>query len=249
MVFTVFLPSICVPNIHKPIPLPRPTRQQLLCSEYNNLNPDWSTVITLDDFRFGVPMYIEVGVFDFDARAIGEKESRLAREGTDRNEKVVDCSVPTSGLESKEGFPHKIMGTALFEVGDILGSRGSVQSKLLTKGAGVVCCQIEKRRLDGEQGRVRFKLRAEKLSGVRSFGRKSSPYFHLFRKVERPTGATWCVHYIDDGDDVCLPGSMKTVIAFSRIAFLAGMTHTHRVCVCVCVCVYGERSIVDCDVL
>jgi hypothetical protein len=89
-------------------------------------------------------------------------------------------------------FPHRVMGTALFEVGEILGSRGNVGSKSLQTG-GAVYAHIERCREDGEKGKFRFQMRAFRLKNCQNLGRTSSPFFELLRKVERPTGATWYV--------------------------------------------------------
>jgi len=89
-------------------------------------------------------------------------------------------------------FPHKVMGTALFEVGQVLGARGNVGSKSLQTG-GALYVHIE--RCSGETGRLRFLLRGFKLQNIQTLGRTSSPFYELYRKVERPTGATWISVY------------------------------------------------------
>ena len=87
-------------------------------------------------------------------------------------------------------FPHPVMGTALFEVGDILGSRGNTRSKELQRG-GMVNVNIERCREDGLKGKLRLQLRAHKLKNQQRVGKTSSPFFEMLRKVDRPTGATW----------------------------------------------------------
>lgn len=82
------------------------------------------------------------------------------------------------------------MGTALFEVGAILGSRGNTGSKNLQTG-GAVYVNIERGRENGLKGKFCFKLRAFRLKNTQSFGQTSSPFFEMLRKVDRPTGATW----------------------------------------------------------
>ena len=89
-------------------------------------------------------------------------------------------------------FPHKVMGTALFEVGQVLGARGNVGSKSLQTG-GALYVHIE--RCSGETGRLRFLLRGLKFNNVQTLGRTSSPFYELYRKVDRPTGATWISVY------------------------------------------------------
>jgi hypothetical protein len=158
---------------------------------FNNLNPKWATIVFLDGYRFGVPFYIEVGVFDFDAKAAGTTEAKLQMNDAHTNLNVV-CDASSRNLLRNGQFPHRVMGTALFEVGEILGSRGNVGSKSLQTG-GAVYAHIERCREDGAHGKFRFQMRAFRLKNVQTLGRTSSPFFEMLRKVERPTGATWYV--------------------------------------------------------
>jgi hypothetical protein len=159
------------------------------CSVFNNLNPKWATIIFLENYKFGVPFYIEVGVFDFDARTVGESEGRLQLNDAVKNLNVV-CDASSRDLLRNGKFPHRVMGTALFDVGEILASRGNVGSKSLQTG-GSVYAHIERNQESGKKGKFRFKLRAYKLRNMQKFGSTSSPFFELSRKVDRPTGATW----------------------------------------------------------
>jgi hypothetical protein len=161
-------------------------------SVFNNLNPAWSTVIFLEGYKFGVPFYIEVGVFDFDARQAGASERELQLHDALSNVNIVSNASSRKLLRNGQ-FPHKVMGTALFEVGEILGARGNVGSKSLQTG-GAVYAHIERCREDGEKGKLLFQLRGLRLKNVQTFGSTSSPYYEMLRKVERPTGATWYVH-------------------------------------------------------
>ena len=156
-------------------------------SSFNNLDPTWATIIFLEGYKFGVPYYIEVGVFDFDAKAAGTTEAKLQLNDAHTNLNVV-CDASSRNLLRNGRFPHKVMGTALFEVGEILGSRGNVGSKSLQTG-GAVYAHVE--RSDGQQGKFRFQMRAFRLKNTRMLGQSSSPFFEISRKVERPTGATW----------------------------------------------------------
>jgi hypothetical protein len=158
-------------------------------SVFNNLNPAWATIIFLEGYKFGVPFYIEVGVFDFDARQAGTSERELQLHDAHSNLNVVSDASSRNLLRNGQ-FPHRVMGTALFEVGEILGSRGNVGSKSLQTG-GAVYAHIERSKEDGEGGKLRFQLRAFRLKNLQSLGSKSSPFFEMLRKVDRPTGATW----------------------------------------------------------
>jgi len=161
---------------------------------FNNLNPNWSTIIFLDGYKFGVPFYIDVGVFDFDAKAVGTTEKKLQMNDAHTNLNIV-CDSSSRALLRKGQFPHRVMGTALFEIGDILGSRGNVGSKKLQNGGGAIYAHIERCFDDGEKGKFCIQLRAFKLKNTQTLGRTSSPFFELLRKVERPTGATWVKVY------------------------------------------------------
>jgi len=109
---------------------------------------------------------------------------------------VITKNAGTRELIRKGTFPHKVMGTALFEVGQILGSKGNVVSKSLQSG-GVVYAHIERCSTDGSAttGQMNFQLQGYKLQNAQSLGRTSSPFFELYRKVDRPTGATWISIY------------------------------------------------------
>ncbi len=158
-------------------------------SVFNNLNPTWATVIFLEGYKFGVPFYIEVGVFDFQAKQSGQTEQQLSQLSSAGNA-IVTSSASSRNLLKNGKFPHKVMGTALFEVGEILGSRGNVGSKSLQTG-GAIYVHLERCSEDGARGKLKFKLRALNLTNVQTLGRTSCPFFELYRRVERPTGATW----------------------------------------------------------
>ena len=101
-----------------------------LRSVFNNLNPVWSTIINLEGHKFGVPFYIEVGVFDFNAKQSGTSERQLQLNDAHTNLNIVSDASSRHLLRNGK-FPHRVMGTALFEVGEILGSRGNVASNSL----------------------------------------------------------------------------------------------------------------------
>jgi hypothetical protein len=156
---------------------------------FASLNPSWSKSIFLDGYKFGVPYYIEVGVFDFDVSQTGKSARQLAQMDA-HSQQAITGDASNRNLLRNGKFPHKIMGTALFEVGEVIGGRGNMRSKSLQTG-GAVYVHIERCSADGETGRLRFQLKGRKLHNVQSIGKRSSPFFELYRKVERPTGATW----------------------------------------------------------
>ncbi|GKY97057.1 hypothetical protein MPSEU_000664300 [Mayamaea pseudoterrestris] len=167
---------------------------------FKSLSPSWSRTIFLDGYKFGVPYYIEIGVFDFDANSTGKTDVELARMDL-HSQTVLTKNAGTRELMRTGTFPHKVMGTALLEVGQILASRGNLASKSLQTG-GQVYAHIERcssashsHGKDGGAQVMSFQLQAKSLQNVQTLGRTSSPFFELYRKVDRPTGATWISVY------------------------------------------------------
>ena len=175
------------PNNSQSSPPPPPSQSP--CSVFASLNPSWSKSIFLDGYKFGVPYYIEVGVFDFDVSQTGKTARQLAQMDAHSQQAITGDASNRSLLRNGK-FPHKIMGTALFEVGDVVGGRGNVRSKSLQTG-GAVYVHIERCSSDGDKGSMCIQLKGKKLHNVQSIGKKSSPFYELYRRVERPTGATW----------------------------------------------------------
>jgi hypothetical protein len=159
---------------------------------YNSLNPQWTTVIFLDGYKFGVPFYIEVGVFDFDAKSVGESEKGLAMQSSERGRLITSPNMEGARDLLRAGtLPHKVMGTALFDVAQILGSRGNVASKSLQTG-GALYAFVERSRSDARSlGVMNFQLQGRGFTNRRPIGFKSSPFFELYRKVDSPNGVIW----------------------------------------------------------
>ena len=138
-------------------------------------------------------MYFEVGVFDFDASQTGKTEQELSRMDA-FSQAVITSNAASRALMRDGNFPHKVMGTALFEVGQVLGARGNVGSKSLQTG-GALYVNIEKCASSGDSGKMLLQLRGIKLKNAQTLGRTSSPFFELYRKIESPTGAKWISVY------------------------------------------------------
>ena len=162
-------------------------------SVFNNLDPSWSRVIYLDGYKFGAPYYFEVGVFDFDAAQTGKTEQELSRMDA-FSQAIITSNAASRALMRDGKFPHKVMGTALFEVGEVLASKSNAGSKSLQTG-GALYVSLEKCSNDGDHGKIHLQLRGIKLKNCQSLGRTSSPFFELYRKVDQPTGATWISVY------------------------------------------------------
>lgn len=170
-----------------------PSTHLSIDSVFKNLNPTWSRTIFLEGYKFGVDFYIEVGVFDFDVAATSKSEAELSRMDL-HSQAVITKNAGTRELMRKGTFPHKVIGTALFEVGEILGSKGNVRSKSLQTG-GAVFAHIERCSTNASVGQLNFQLQSLKLHNVQSLGRTSSPFYELYRRVDRPKGATWMSVY------------------------------------------------------
>jgi len=161
---------------------------------YNCLDPNWSTVIVIEGYKFGKPFFIEVGIFDFNAKAAKMRESKLAKAAAEVTNELIYKDIIANQKDRKK-FPHGIMGRALFEVGEVLGSRGSSSSKCLAslqkrkKATGTVSIHIESSKDEGLKGTFRLKLAGMKLAPN---PRSISPFYELYRRVEVPTGdITW----------------------------------------------------------
>mmetsp|Transcript_29570 Transcript_29570/g.60175 ORF Transcript_29570/g.60175 Transcript_29570/m.60175 type:complete len:680 (+) Transcript_29570:384-2423(+) len=87
----------------------------------------------------------------------------------------------------------KPMGSAVFEIGDILGSRGSVKAKKLKKG-GTLYARIQKA-APRSAGQLALRLRGIKLKNVEGLFKKSDPFFELRRTFDGPGGGAWIPVY------------------------------------------------------
>lgn len=142
-----------------------------------------------------MPCFIEIGVFDFHAKRTGQKEKALAQQSSVTsaiiNQDVMDK------IQKHKKFPHKVMGTAFFEVGEVLGSRGNVASKALQTG-GEVFVHIEPSKGDVNMNMFRLKLGGlDLVDPGMIMNRTSSPFFEMFRRAEKPTGdVSWYVERV-----------------------------------------------------
>ncbi|EEC51791.1 predicted protein, partial [Phaeodactylum tricornutum CCAP 1055/1] len=84
---------------------------------------------------------------------------------------------------------NKQMGTAMFEVGEVLGARGNTKAKKLKRG-GTIFVRITKAP-EQDAGELRLQLRGIKLKNVDGFMGKSDPFFELSAKVDSAGGLTW----------------------------------------------------------
>jgi len=87
----------------------------------------------------------------------------------------------------------KPMGSAVFEIGDILGSRGSIKAKKLKKGGTLYAriCKAAPR----SAGKLALRMKGIKLKNVDGMFNKSDPFFELKRTYDGPGGGSWKAIY------------------------------------------------------
>lgn len=83
---------------------------------------------------------------------------------------------------------NKSMGSAVFDVGELLGARGNTKAKKM-RGGGTLFAMVRK---SVGSGVLRLELKGSKLKNVEGgiFG-KSDPFFELSRKVDAAGSLTW----------------------------------------------------------
>ena len=122
---------------------------------YNTTSPQWIKIFLLD-YEFGTPMKLVVSIFD-------------------------DCSSNNSGgnNETKSTFP---MGSAVFDVPEILGTRGATKAKRIPATGGTIYAHVRKAVTD--IGVLRLQLAANNLKNTEGFTnlRKSDPFYEVSRR-------------------------------------------------------------------
>mmetsp|Transcript_14450 Transcript_14450/g.20368 ORF Transcript_14450/g.20368 Transcript_14450/m.20368 type:complete len:597 (-) Transcript_14450:181-1971(-) len=97
------------------------------------------------------------------------------------------CTIVVSIFDEVRKGDNKSMGSAVFDVGSILGSRGNVKGKSLKKG-GTIYAHL--RKAEGS-GVLRLKMKASGLKNTEGFLKKSDPFFELSRRSDSAGGQTW----------------------------------------------------------
>ena len=82
---------------------------------------------------------------------------------------------------------NKLMGSAVFDIGELLGARGNTKAKKLKKG-GTLFATVRKAQ---GKGLLRFTMKGTKLKNVEGWIGKSDPFFELSRKTDTAGGLTW----------------------------------------------------------
>jgi len=83
------------------------------------------------------------------------------------------------------------MGSAVFDLGGLLGAKGNTQAKKINKG-GTIFARVEKHR---GKGTLCLGMKGVKLKNTEGFLKKSDPFFELNRKVDGPSGTMWDAVY------------------------------------------------------
>ena len=83
----------------------------------------------------------------------------------------------------------KPMGSAVFEIGDVLGSRGSIKAKKLRKG-GTLYARLQKAP-PRNAGKLALRLRGAKLKNVEGMFKKSDPFYELLRTYDGQGGGSY----------------------------------------------------------
>jgi len=132
------------------------------------------------------------------------------------------------GVYDKKSPNEKPMGSAMFEIGDILGLAGNVKGKRLPKGgslyvrvtemiedagelrntivgsiantfAGIGLTDLDNIDENENDTTLKLKLRGVKLKNVEGFMRKSDPFYEISKRIHVPGGGVgWRVHYRSD---------------------------------------------------
>ncbi len=82
---------------------------------------------------------------------------------------------------------NKSMGAAVFDLGELLGARGSTKGKKL-RGGGILHAHVRKSQ---GSGILRLQMQGQKLTNTEGFMRKSDPFFELSRRVDVAGANTW----------------------------------------------------------
>lgn len=82
---------------------------------------------------------------------------------------------------------NKPMGSAVFDVGELLGARGNTKARRI-KGGGTLFATV---RQSQGSGLLRLQMKGIKLKNVEGLFSKSDPFFEISKKVDAAGGQTW----------------------------------------------------------
>lgn len=122
-------------------------------------------------------------------RFLTARPPRLFRKTEFGKETHINVSV----IDAVRKRSDKPMGSAVFEIGDVLGSAGSVKAKKFKKG-GTVYCRLQKAP-PRDAGKLALRLRGIKLKNVEGLFKKSDPFYEVRRTYDGPGGGSWTPVY------------------------------------------------------
>lgn len=85
---------------------------------------------------------------------------------------------------------NKPMGSAVFDIGAILGSKGSTKAKRMQDGKGTIFARVEKAQSSGS---LKLKMSGLKLKNLDGFFNKSDPFYEIMKKDHGLRGSEWNV--------------------------------------------------------
>ena len=166
------------------------------CTEVikHSTSPQWVTTIPLE-YEYGANLHFYVRVL----LAGGHSESKHSSKGSDFSigSNVSNCSGGTPLDVTEKNRTGFCFGSALFEVGDILGSRNFTKVKRL-KGGGCVYARIEpvKEKKEEQKTRFRFQFQAfdlaiKKRSRLSIGAAEPDTVVEIARKHDSPSVQSW----------------------------------------------------------
>lgn len=85
---------------------------------------------------------------------------------------------------------NKVMGSAVFDIGSVLGAKGNTKAKRMSGDKGTIFCRVQKAE---ESGTLRLKLSGNQLKNTEGFFGKSDPFFEILKKDQGFRGSEWNV--------------------------------------------------------
>jgi len=86
---------------------------------------------------------------------------------------------------------NKSMGSAVFDIGAILGSKGSTKAKRMQDGKGTLFARVEEYKGDGRK--LKLKMSGLKFKNLDGFFNKSDPFYELMKRDHGLRGSEWNV--------------------------------------------------------
>lgn len=97
------------------------------------------------------------------------------------------CKIAVNIFDEVRKGDNKPMGSAIFDIAELLGARGNTKAKKLKKG-GTLFAMAKKSQ---GSGILRLQLKGTKLKNVEGVFGKSDPFFELLRRVDAAGSLTW----------------------------------------------------------